>query len=657
MSSADYFLTAEELRLKKRRRRRLVFAIVSVLVLLVVGWFGARPASHAIKAWQARRHATKAFEFIAAEDWATAQKEAIAAYQLDGNEPEALRAVARFLSAMRQPQAFEFWKNLAAHEPLTRDDLRDEAAVAIALGNTAIAETAVKSLSGANDGGPASADWLLAAQFAAQKSDSNRAIADTDKVLNDSRASERQIFQALLLQIALTKSSDDPAMAGKQKADWARLTKFAQGKDAVGLDALMMLAQQALVQKSENLKTETLKEDGEQRPEVSRQRSENAAAPLTTNSEPIIAIAHALDTHPLSKTPQKLLAIDLRIHASPNEKAKLVQEAITRWKNADNDSLGDLAKWLNNEGEFARELETIPLARALQTRELFLQRTDALGALGRWEDIRRLLESEQFPLDPVIEHMYLARCYAQLGEKTATENNWQRALEFANGDTQKLMTLADYAEKNGAREIAARAYDEASAVTPRLRAAWQGKLRLAQAARDTKRIHAVLAAMLKLWPNDTAIENDEAYTRLLLAGAGNSENRNAETLKSERLKSEDGGQTSSGGTSSAWSDAAPNDELIRIEHLAEELVRREPASLPHRTLLALDLLKQHRPIAALDVYNGINITPNALTPSALAVHAAVLSANGKTDDAQKEIQQAPPDKLLPEEQQGTANLR
>jgi hypothetical protein len=163
--------------------------------------------------------------------------------------------------------------------------------------------------------------------------------------------------------------------------------------------------------------------------------------------------------------------------------------------------------------------------------------------------------------------------------------------------------------------------------------------------------------MLKLWPNDTAIENDEAYTRLLLAGAGNSENRNAETLKSERLKSEDGGQTSSGGTSSAWSDAAPNDELIRIEHLAEELVRREPASLPHRTLLALDLLKQHRPIAALDVYNGINITPNALTPSALAVHAAVLSANGKTDDAQKEIQQAPPDKLLPEEQQGTANLR
>ena len=120
-----------------------------------------------------------------------------------------------------------------------------------------------------------------------------------------------------------------------------------------------------------------------------------------------------------------------------------------------------------------------------------------------------------------------------------------------------------------------------------------------------------------------AIQNDEAYTRLLLLP----------------------------------NDSSISDELIAIEHLAEELVRREPASLPHRTLLALVRLKQHRPVAALQVYDGINVAPNALTPSALAVHAAVLNANGQNDAAHEEISHVAVDKLLPEEQAGTANLR
>ena len=43
--------------------------------------------------------------------------------------------------------------------------------------------------------------------------------------------------------------------------------------------------------------------------------------------------------------------------------------------------------------------------------------------------------------------MYLARCYAQLGSKTASENNWQRALEAAEADAPQLLTLGDYDEK------------------------------------------------------------------------------------------------------------------------------------------------------------------------------------------------------------------
>ena len=197
----------------------------------------------------------------------------------------------------------------------------------------------------------------------------------------------------------------------------------------------------------------------------------------------------------------------------------MIQSAIDRWKDADTKSLVALATWLNGKGEYQRELDTIPLERAVQDRDLFLQRLDAFGALGRWDKIKQALNSESFPLDPMIAHMYLARCNAQLGEKTAADNNWQRALESAGGDASKLLTLADYAEKNGATTIAAKAYGTAIETAPKLRAAWQGQLRLAQATRDTKEIHAVLANMLKIWPNDPAIQNDEGYLRLLLATA------------------------------------------------------------------------------------------------------------------------------------------
>ena len=89
-------LTAEELRLRKQKQRRLV------LVLGLVGFFAARPTRSAIKGWQARRHAVKAFAFMAEEKWQDARNEAVAAYQLRPTEPQALRAVARFLSRTRQ---------------------------------------------------------------------------------------------------------------------------------------------------------------------------------------------------------------------------------------------------------------------------------------------------------------------------------------------------------------------------------------------------------------------------------------------------------------------------------------------------------------------------------------------------------------------------
>lgn len=690
----DLPLTEAELEGRRRKQRRITIIAVAILVLLGLGYLSARPVLNAVRGWQARRHAQKAYALIDQEKWVDARNEAISAYQLRPSEPEAIRAVARLLSRAGQADGLKFWKELEEKSKLTRTDFRDEAELALKVREFDVANGALKELLSNREGGPAPADWLLAADVAIQQQNLDRAMGEIRKVFASTKASDRDVFKATLLldRILRTGAKDRTEVL-------ERLVRLAGSKESVALDALVVLAQNVL---------------------ESKEPWRNPAG------MPIDNIIETLEKHPLAKPQHKLLAIDLKIHEHPEQREDLVQAAIAQWKGADNAALLALAAWLNTRGEHQRELDAIPRQRAMQTRELFFQHVDALGALGRWDEIRRLIESEQFPLDPVVEHMYLARCFAQQGQMNGAENNWSRALQAAAGDLGKLMVLGDYAEKNGAYDVAAAAFEAAVAVAPRSRPAQQGRLRVAYETHDTKKIHAILVELLKLWPNDPAVQNDEAYARLLLLpslppapkrsdvsvqmsdvsaepstpaelSAANSQlpaptrsdvrgQTSATTdpssggsevsagpstpaelpASSSQLPAPTGsdvrGQTSDVSARSSEASAvnsqlptnnqeltSNNEELVSIERLAEKLLEHEPTSLPHRTLLALARLKQNRPTGALSVYRDINVPKSAVTASSIAVHAAVLTACGHKEDARAELSHLAPDKLLPEE--------
>src|SRR6266436_2808121 len=612
----DFMMTAEELRLRRLKRRRILMVAIVVTVILVAGIFGGRPALNAVKAWQARRHAANAFAYINKQNWTDARKEATAAYQLRPTEPQSLRAVARFLSRTRQPDALEFWQQLEKIAPLTREDRQDEAAVAIMAGETMRAETAVHTLLESKDVDPGS--WLLAAQLSIQKGVADDAMSALRKTFTHPRATEQQQLQAALLELSFGSGTAGPDERATDA--WSRIENISKGKSATALDALVLLADREL------------------------STSSSTTQPL--NGSTGAELPQRLASHPLSRAPQKLLSLDLVDRATPSRHDELIAEGIAQWKDGDSDDLLALATWLSGKTEFQKTLETIPLEKALLSRELFLQYVDALGGLGRWSEIKQLLESERYPLDPVVQLMYLARCNAQLGEKTAAENNWQRALESAGGDVGKLISLGEYAEKNGIVDVAQSAFSAAATEAPKLRAAQQGRLRIAQRGGDTKKIHAILADMLKIWPNDDAVQNDEAYTRLLLLDS-NSRNDEARMTNDEKGRRAEG----SSGLS------APSSDLPALSALAESLVAKNPRSMPHRTLLALVRLKQNRAADALAVYENINLTRGALTPSALAVHAAVLAANGKMEDAKSEAEQIRIDNLLPEERELVESIK
>src|SRR4051812_46182887 len=208
MRSEDVMLTTEELRSRDRKRRRLFVALVLVVVLVLVSVFGAKPIMRRIKAWQARRHANTAFSLMEKEQWNDARKEATAAFQLWPNEPQAIRAVARFLSRTRQAQALEFWDRLEERNKLSRDDLGDEASIALFAGDDTRAKRSITALLSGKHGPARPIDYLLEAQLDIRQGAPIVARDALQKVFHDAAATGREKLQAALLQLAISGGND-----------------------------------------------------------------------------------------------------------------------------------------------------------------------------------------------------------------------------------------------------------------------------------------------------------------------------------------------------------------------------------------------------------------------------------------------------------------
>src|SRR5205085_11873212 len=244
MRTDDFILTEAERETKRRRRRRIQMSLVALLLLGVIGFLLARPVRHAIRNWQTRRHAQRAFVFIDQQKWSDARDEATAAYRLQASEPEAIRAVGRLLSRAGQGEALEFWKNLREIAPLTREDLRDEARVALRVNDTAHADGAARELLEAKEGGPNPTDWLIAADAQLRKRSFDQAQGLAEKVLASPQANRREQLQANIALDNIARTAGPTSHIDIGKVD-ERIVALAKGDDDVSLDALTFLAARA----------------------------------------------------------------------------------------------------------------------------------------------------------------------------------------------------------------------------------------------------------------------------------------------------------------------------------------------------------------------------------------------------------------------------
>lgn len=585
------FRRLAEQRKRQLWRRRLYWS-AGVLALVALLGFGARPAGRAIKAWQSRRVARQASELIEHKQWNEAAAKTRDALQLRQTEPEAWRVAAQLATRQGQPAiALGWWAKLNEVNQLSPDNRREYAKAAMAAGQLTTAGTQIDVLLSQKEG-PTVADLLLAAQLSGFRGDNIHSRDYAERAMADERAKPNQIFEAAFVVLSTTQR-ESPEYAEA----WLRMVRLARGDDnSTALRALLLLAQQpALAFLPPPGKTAPL----------------SIALPGTSSQESQILfdeIADRIEGNPGARPADRLFALGLRIRQDPSRTEEYINQAVERFGKGNDDDVAALASWLQGQQRSETVLQILPLDRSLKRRDLFLKRIDALSALGRWQELKDLLNSERFPLEPVLQQMYLAAASAKLGEISAESNAWQRALEAADS-AEKCMTVGSYAERNGAFQIADAAYSRAIQITPALRAAHDARFQLAIVAGQTAKAEEISAAMIKLWPEDAALRKENAYLRLLLG-------------------------------------AAPADaETIRRD--IEPVVLQEPWNWDARTTLALACLRAGRPAAALEAFTR---APGSPTSSrARTVRAAALAANGWVDDAKKQAGDLTASNLLPEE--------
>ncbi len=647
----------EEVRARRLRRLILLGALVAFSLGIAI-YFAAPRIGGAIKGWQSRRLTRQAFALIEQRKWSDANAKARDAYLLRPTEPESWRAIAQLASRTNQWQpALEWWKKVEDADRLTVEDRRDYIAAALIAGEVTSAAKQAQVLMA--QPAPAAVDLLWAGQVASRQSDPVLALDYAQRVLADKRAKPYDILSAATLVLSVTSPYSQPyAEAWKQIEVVAR-----DPKNPASLDALAVLAnEQALPPMTPIGSDATLSFPNASAPQPTPATgSSDAIAPgasvaagegsspppeISFGSTPrptfatgagdtraldlastppsaphgrtmsLTEVADALEHHPDAGPYHKLMALEVRTRQDPILTDQFVADAIQRFGNGDDETLAALAAWLNKIGRPAKTLEVLPQTHAVQRQDLFLPYLDALAALLRWSTIKDLLSSERFPIDPVLQHMYLAVAQRHLGSASGATNEWQRALEVAN-TPEKALALASYAEQSNANEIADAAYSIVIKITPRNREAHTGRLRLALAAGETAQAQRIAAQISQLWPGDANARIQDVYLQLLL------------------------------GASPDVANAAERD--------AELLVAKEPRNWLARATLGLARLRLSRPNEALTAIREPRIT-GAEPPGALAVRAAILAANGYKEGARNDARLVGAKPLLPEERSLIAPL-
>jgi hypothetical protein len=333
-----------------------------------------------------------------------------------------------------------------------------------------------------------------------------------------------------------------------------------------------------------------------------------ARAPELSNDEQS-RVLRALENLRSGNVLDDLLAADLRIKLHPEDASRVYEQVVDRWKSGKTQQLMEVARWLNANRQPQRVFDLFSIDQALANNALLLCWLDALAGLQRWDSIDDVLARPELTLDPSVVESFRARTALERNAVLDAEVHWNHAISLAGNDPGKLRFVANFAEQSRANDAALKAYQELARFPEESRLAYRGVERVSQRAGDVPEGRFAAEKIAKSAPDDPNAVDRLAYMNLLL-------NQNVK----ENLT------------------------------IAKQLAKKYPERLSFRVTAALGYLRQYDPGSALAQFQApAPIDWKRTQPAWRAVYAAVLLANGRTDEAREMVETIPLDQLSPQE--------
>ena len=528
--------------------KRWLLLLVAGIVVLIATYFGALWLYHTGKVWRARSLAREATELLDHQaPAADAQDKLMAAYHLASYDAEVIRACARYSLSQADPTALEFYQQLISLPDATRDDKRAALRACLLFGNLNTAAQLAEILT-THD--PEPDDWVCKAQVLWQMKD----YADAVPLMRQQIVAvpDNRSYQFLLAQM-LASLSDDP---GQEEA-LATFRKLAQGKDQASLDSLVAISRATGLDKS-SLKT----------------------------------VLTQLQNHPLRDDNSRFAAWELEARLGDRPPKVVLQEVVDYYKSSDLAHKSRAARWLygQTQPELAMELATPSVA--IESKDLFLVRLDALAYMNDWSEVSKELTDTHIPISQTLVYLYRARAAKEMGDPTGSAANWDQARGAATAEPGMLTYLGNYALKTGVYEEAQKTFVLMTQSPTQAEEGYTDLVQLISQHGSATDLLETLRQMTTALPKKPEAKNDWAYLSLLL-----------------------------------------NLNLVKAAQAAHDLVNDHPEMLAYRSTLALAYLRQSDFSGAAKVYQGQQIDWQSAPSSWKMIYAVVLTASGDPTSA------------------------
>lgn len=467
---------------QKAKRRSLwrKWLLPPLLVLLaVVAYYTAKPLYRAGKLWYARHKAAQAERLIAERDWRAAALVLADANRLGRDEPEVLRATATFLTeAGGEPRALTLiLQRLIASGQARPADYLALGQARLRLGEITEARRLYDTLS-------------------PDLQKSRKGLELLSQILGqEGRASESEE----ILRRALSMAPDDPQarlrlalldysnpFSELQQRGRGLLWELARESGPAGLTAVKILAQ------DRNLTP----------PEARR-------------------LMQRVTEHPDKPDDLRLEVLSAVIRLDPLRRDEIIAAEVARHREKTLSQKAGLITWLAAQKRHDLILSLAPVDEAVQSAEVFPYFAQALGEMGRWDELRRLLaERGDLPVSGARAQVWLAQAAIQMEPDDFGTPHWhlERAFELAvqAGDQGCLSIAGQLAEDRGLHDLALRCYQRLADTTPGKEIEMTEKVReMTLRLRDTQQLMRVSRRLLELSPASDAHQSQLAYLRLL----------------------------------------------------------------------------------------------------------------------------------------------